>query len=593
MKRQRKDYRLAPYPKVLTGEPGCLLVTFLNSAGQPEGAFDFSIFGMKLGVSGEIALAFRHHHAGHCPATRASAFHALRHWFMFLHDQDPAIRSMQDVDTAVLRAYISWLDTKPWMKASRYSTWSALKQLVRWLKRNRPELVAADLEIPFNAFPRKNAETCAREALSRSEIEAVLSAARKDIENIWATFQAGKALLERVDRQTVAKERDLGRLNLEDLGVTLAVILEHYGGLVPPQSVTLERGSNRWRLHFASVRHGGNKRLASYLHALPDMLIPYMIAIGAQSYANPEALRDLRRDCISDHLLLDGRAVMTWSKGRSSQVQRRSFIRDRGFSVPYLINQVLEMTAPLLPHAPVSDLDRLFLVATINGARSVKLIPNYLMSKHVRLFAQRHNLVDETGRPLQLTLAGLRATGLNLAHEALGYDILKTQILANHASPDTTQRYIDRPIVRKAHEGIIGELQRHFVDTVRSSNKRDEVDDDTQPVDVEYATAAGFKCRNPLAGVGEGQKIGRLCTAWLGCFTCPNAVIPLSTDVLTRLLSTRDALVAARRTVAPDRWRLLYASKLEILEQHILPRFSPELHMEASMNAAPALPLIE
>ncbi|ANN60744.1 hypothetical protein [Mesorhizobium loti] len=593
MKRQRKDYRLNPSPIPLTGVPGSLVVNFLDPEGRPESKFDFSTFGTTPRVGAEIALAFRHHHAGHSPATRESAFHALRRWFVFLSDKNPTVTSMRDVDTAVLRAYIAWLDTKPWTKTSRHGTWSVLKQMVRWLKRNRPELVASDLEIPFNAFPRKNADTRPREALSRSEMEAVLSAARKDIEAIWSTFQTGKALLAQVDRQAIAKEKDLSRLDLDDLGVMLAVIVEHYGGLVPPQNVTLERGTGRWRLHFASLKHGGNQKLASYLHALPETLIPYMIAIGAQSYANPEALRELRRHCMSDHLLLDGREVMTWSKGRSNRAQRRSFLRDKSLSVPNLIDQVLEMTAPLLRHVPASDLDRLFLVASINGTRSIKLIPDYLMSKHVRFFAQRHSLVDDKGAPLALTLAALRTTGLTLAHEALGHDILKTQILANHASPDTTQRYIDRPIVRKAQERIIGDLQLRFVEAVRSPDDEDESDGDAPTAVTEYATAAGFICKDPLAGVGEGQKTGRLCTAWLGCFTCPNAVIPLDPDVLTRLLSTRDALVAARQSLAPDRWRLLYAPKLEILEHDILPRFSPELHMVASMNAAPALPVIE
>ncbi|WP_245467990.1 site-specific integrase [Mesorhizobium sp. M1D.F.Ca.ET.043.01.1.1] len=592
MAQRRKDYRLDPSPVGLVGVPGSLVVNFLDPNGRPESSFDFTVYRTAPRIAAEIALAFRHHHAGHSPATREGAFNTLSRWFAFLNDHTSEITSMGDVDTAVLHAFIAWLNAKPWTKSSRHGSWSVLKQMIGWLKHNRPDLVACDLEIPFNAFPRKNAETRPREALSRSEMEAVLAAARKDIEASWATFQRGKALLSQVDREAIARERDLSRLNLDDLGVMLAVIVEHYGGLMPPQNVTLKRGSGRWRLHFASVRHGGNQKLSSYLHALPETLIPYMIAIGAQSYANPEALRDLRRDCMSDHLLLEGREVMTWSKGRSSRLQRRSFLRDKSLSVPNLVDRVLEMTAGLLPHVPADDRDRLFLVASINGSRATQLIPNYLASKHVRLFVQRHDLVDEKGDPLALTLAALRTTGLTLAHEALGHDILKTQVLANHVTPDTTQRYIDRPIVRRAQERIVGDLQARFVDIVRGTDapeRRDEI----SATDAAYATAAGFTCKDPLAGVGEGQKVGRLCTAWLGCFTCPNAVIPLDPDVLARLISTRDALVAARQELAPDRWRLLYAPKLEILENDILPRFSSELHLAASMKEAPALPVIE
>ncbi|WP_245305051.1 site-specific integrase [Rhizobium leucaenae] len=593
MVRRHKNYRLDPSPVPLFGAPGSLVVNFLDPDGRAENSFDFSVYKNAPQVAAEIALAFRHHHAGHSPATRVGAFHVLRHWFTFLDAHEPCVGSMSEVDTGVLRAFIAWLDVKSWAKSTRHSGWSVLKQMVGWLKRNRPELVSSNLEIPFNAFPRKNAETPPREVLSRSEIEAVLAAARKDIEASWEAFLTGQKLLSKVDRRRIAQERDLKRLDLDDLGVMLAIIVEQYGGLVPRQSVMLEPGADLWRLHFATLRHGGSPKLASHLHMMPETLIPYMIAIGAQTYANPEALRELRRDCMSEHLLLDGRSVISWSKGRSNRVQRRSFLRDKTISVPNLIDRVLQMTSPLLPHVPAQDRERLFLAAMVYGSRTVSLIPSHLMTKHVRLFAQRHGLTDDSGRPLSLTLAALRATGLTLAHEALGHDILKTQVLANHATPDTTQRYIDRPIVRRAQQRIVGNLQTQFVNLVRGTNSVDDDRADTSAIDARHATAAGFICKDPFSGIGEGQKTGRLCTAWLGCFTCPNAVIPLDPDVLARLLSTRDALVAARQTLAPDRWRLLYAPKLEILEHDILPRFSPELHLATSMKTAPALPVIE
>jgi hypothetical protein len=62
-----------------------------------------------------------------------------------------------------------------------------------------------------------------------------------------------------------------------------------------------------------------------------------------------------------------------------------------------------------------------------------------------------------------------------------------------------------------------------------------------------------------------------------GCFTCPNAVIPLEADTLARLLRMRDALSEAKARLAPDRWHILYAPKLEILERDVLPRFNGSL----------------
>ena len=164
-------------------------------------------------------------------------------------------------------------------------------------------------------------------------------------------------------------------------------------------------------------------------------------------------------------------------------------------------------------------------------------------------------------------------------------------MLANHATPDTTQRYVDRPRVRKAQALAIGRLQARFVEMVRG-------DAESPPgmevlPDLRHATAAGFICSDPLAGVAEGQRKGELCTAWLGCFTCPNAVIPLNEDVLVRLLATRAALTDARAAMAPERWRLLYAPKLEILERDILPRFCEAMLEAVSRMSLPQLPPVE
>lgn len=591
MPRRPKDYRVAPSPEPLIGNPGTLLVNVVDADGRLECSFDFSVFVDRPALAAEWALAFRHHYAVKQPLSRVAAFRNLKLWFAFLAEHDAAITATRDIDTSVLNAFIVWLGTKPWSKGTRYTVWSIIKQHMAWLKRNWPDLVHPDLEIPFNPFPRKNAEARQRDALSRSEMERVLAAARKDIEAGWALFEEGRAALARVDREAIAAEPDLAKLNLDDIGVMLAVIDDRFGGVPPKVNDMLRKGAELWRLHFATIRHGGMGEVAGRLFALPETIVAYMIAIGAQTYANTEALRTMRRDCMSEHLLLEGRVMVSWHKGRAAREQRRSFLRDKSLSVPALIDQVLAMTERLIPHTPVRQRDRLFLTGIIHASRSIGVIPDYLASKLTRRFVDRHGLLGDDGKPLKLTLAALRSSGLTLAHERLGHDILKTQALANHATPDTTQRYVDRPRVRKAQALAIGQLQARFVEVVRGDA---ETPPKAEPLpDLRNATASGFICRDPLAGVAEGQRNGELCTAWLGCFTCPNAVIPLEKDVLVRLLATRAALMGGRAGMAPQRWRLLYAPKLEILERDILPLFPEAMLDAAAMSPLPQLPPVE
>jgi hypothetical protein len=258
---------------------------------------------------------------------------------------------------------------------------------------------------------------------------------------------------------------------------------------------------------------------------------------------------------------------------------------------------VLALTEPLVPHVASGERELLFLCGKVAASRGVSVISADLMREHVRWFVERHGLKGANDKPMTLALANLRPTGLTLAHVALGHDVLKTQVLANHASPDTTRRYVDRPVVRAAQAIELGRLQARFVAAVRSGDlslptKRGEFE---PIISAQNATASGFICADPLAGIAPGQSKGKLCTAWLGCFTCPNAVIPLEADTLARLIRMRDALSEAKARLAPDRWRLLYAPKLEILERDVLPRFPAAVHAVAAERLAttPPVPPIE
>jgi hypothetical protein len=550
-------------------------------------------------MAAELAFAFRNQLADKSAATRRVTFvYGVRNWLRFLdaHARSGAgAASMSDVETGILNAFIVWLNRRPISKGSRHTIWSSFKQLVAWLQRHRPDLVHPELELPFNPFPRKNAEAKPREAFSKAELAAVLAATSTDIDTSWRMFQEGREALARVDCQAIAAATDLRHLKFDELGVLLAVLTDRFGGLVPPLSAT--QGTEFWRLHRAILNRGGASEVARYLHATPETLVPYMIAIAAQTFANPEALRLMRRDCMRNHVLLEGRVVITWTKGRSSQPQRRSFIRDKSFSVPNLIDRVLALTEPLVPHVPSGARELLFLCGNITGgSRSVGVISQDRMIRQVRSFAKRHGLMGANGKPLALALANLRTTGLTLAHVALGHDVLKTQVLANHASPDTTRRYIDRPVVQAAQAIELGRLQARFVKAIQSGDLSLQSKRDEAPIiSAQNATASGFVCADPLAGIAPGQSKGKLCTAWLGCFTCPNAVIPLEADTLARLLRMRDALSEARARLAPERWRLLYAPKLEILERDVLPRFRAAVHADAveRLLTTPPVPPIE
>ena len=604
--RKRKDYKLPPQPARLSGvvRPEDLVLNFLGPTGALQQSIDLSRLKGRSCLVADLAFAFRYHLADKSRHTRSNVRKHLGRFLQFLDQHDPArtlILSARDVDSGTLRSYVAWLGSGRMTKGSRAAVWVTLKLAMAWLQRHRPDLVQSGLEFPFNPFPRRHQGARHRPALAREVIEAVLEACRRDIEASWADFQRGRELIAVANARAAAVGEPTLR-DLSDLGVLLALLAQRHAGLLPEDGDLLAGDVLSRRIRHVITGHGGAERVSRFLHVTPETIVPYMIAIGAQSFANPEALHDTRRDCMGEDLLIPRFVHVAWPKGRASRIQRRSFLRDRSMSVPNLIDRVLALTAPLVPHAALEDRHKLFLVIVRHGRRlsSNRVAPARCRSDWVRRFVARHGLVDQQGKPLCLTLASLRPTGLTHAHAHLGHDVVKTQALANHADLDQTKRYVSQPVIQIEQTGMIARLQGRFVEAVRgggvpAKQGGQELEAPEAEIDTRNATASGFICRDPLSGIAPGQRKGKLCTFWLGCFTCRNAVIPREAETLARILRTHQALVDARPRVALDRWQLLYAPQLEIIERDILPEFPADVRAAASamVDRMPELPLIE
>jgi len=596
MTKRSKNYHLGRPATPLRTRPESQVAQFKDRHGDIICTYDLSSYAALGPGVAEMTLAFRGWGADKRPSSLQTALAGLRRWFTFLKQRDMRDYRSRDVDDPLVREYIAWLGRTVRALQTRTTLFSTLKALVTWLQRYRPDLAPEAIEFPCRPFPPRGMEAEPRRALSKREIESVLRAARNEISAHWARYQAGLQAAARPDgtRQSSAPLR---KRDVDTLEAFLAVCAERFGGRLPKARELTRPGSSMSAFHKALRRYGGAKAVQSYLHATAETLTPYLLLLGAQLYANPMALLELKRDCMVDHVLLDGRVVVIWNKGRARREQRRSFLRRGSASVPNLIEQVRAMTQPLLAYAPQKHRHLLFLIeGHMQDGPSVVPASKVDLRNQLERFVARHNLNSDSGGPLSLSLAALRPTGLTLAHHALGGDVLKTQALANHADPATTERYIRSPSLKAAHDAALGRLQTQFVSSVREgvlTHVQTPTPRATQ--DSAHTSAGGFTCRDPLGGIGPGQKAGSLCTAWLGCFTCPNAVIPLATDVLARLLATQRALLEARRTLAPERWSAIYEPKLQILERDILPRFPPDMLASAVryLPCVPATPPIE
>ena len=241
----------------------------------------------------------------------------------------------------------------------------------------------------------------------------------------------------------------------------------------------------------------------------------------------------------------------------------------------------------LVPLAPAALRDRLFIYKSVRG---VAALSSTAVKSMLKAFCQRHGLQP-------FSLASIRPGVLTSFYRASG-DLRRVGAVANHANLATTVRYVHTPEVQAQNQTRIAGLQSAFMGHIQQHGSRAPKASTTTGKSIavpggQLVSMFGFDCRDPLSGTAPGSHRGELCTHFMGCFTCPNAIITAEPSTLARLLQTRDHLRAAATKLHPARWQAFYAPQLRILEEDILPRFAATELAAAEPLRAQLVPLPE
>src|SRR5258708_13545689 len=62
-------------------------------------------------------------------------------------------------------------------------------------QRNRPGVLPADLDIPYNPFPPKRSGQEPRRRLSSDQLKTILRACYEEIDEVWGRFQYGQEII--------------------------------------------------------------------------------------------------------------------------------------------------------------------------------------------------------------------------------------------------------------------------------------------------------------------------------------------------------------------------------------------------------------
>lgn len=605
MTRGRLDRTLRLEPAPANHPAEIAEIQFRDEWGKIVQRFDPALFGMPDDISAAIARAFRAHDVASSAATRTAHWFALRVFGRFLRE-DARVRCAADLDTATIRRFITWLAMPANGRRrgvhSQSGQLGAIRPILKRAIADNPGLFAPGFAVPNNPIPLAGVQRLPQDRLTPAAMRALLAVCYAEIDTAWDKFQHGQTI---VDLPNVTLHG--GRTAERDRWIWKLHRLGH--GVLPPARGSDLNKPDRQRI--AEV--GGFRELEGYLHLTTDTLVAFYVVLLIQTAANAGPLRQIKRDCLVPHPLERHRVMVEWVKpragGKVKRMQRRSFDNRRPYAAPRLIDRLLAMTAPLLPHVEPSSRDRLFLHRFLMTTGRLErdyhaghIVQATLRSAMLRFYERQNAAIaswneahPEKPRPLLPDFSPklFRSSMASAHYTASQGDIMAAKAVLNHASVVTTDIYVDGDAVRRLERDTIARLQALMITWVRGEARSHHPQHRGPDADARVTALFGHDCLRPI---DNGQaRSGRVCPKLGGCLACPGLVVPIDPDHLARIVQATRHLEAARDRIDPIRFGLFYAPSLQVLMQDLLPAFPPEMMPDAErlMFALPPLPDLE
>lgn len=476
---------------------------------------------------------------------RGIAYQVSMYFWPFLDDLErngAPINYLHQLDCKAIKDYLAWLETRiagggkrkgqPLSLSAKKNAYTVVKSVLVNRQKKVPACVNPALKFPKSPFPNINRLVPKREPYSKSEQDRIIAVCNQDLRLIH------------------------------------------------------EQGANT--LSPAQV------------------LAVHLIVLALATGRNFQGLLELRRDSLKPHPLKD-REILITEKRRSGFPQISSYRasspervagHEQMLTIPITVGDhfrwLAQYTRPLMDEASKGDRDFVFLWCVPYTGRHPKSTRQGLVhrlthddaSNAIDDFRQRHNLIDDRGDPLRVSIARCRPTfGTNLY--ARTRDIRKVQLALGHGSAETTARhYVSLPVEAERDHVFVGQAMVGWVTSSDDEKAKVLAADGRMPLDdVRELLSGGYntvvaRCRNPFREDGE------VCGKYMACFKCPQMVV--FEDDLWRLYSFYYRLLSERNKIAPHHWVKTYGWVIKTIDNDIASQFGAGIVENARCKAREA-----
>jgi len=325
-----------------------------------------------------------------------------------------------------------------------------------------------------------------------------------------------------------------------------------------------------------AIHHGRFTGLES------EAIVALMLIVGMRSGINTTPLLEMKRDCLGPHPFMPNlmlvRTFKRRGRGAQSTSLRQTHIHDLNASVPMdgvaVLKKALEMTQALVPNAPESIKDRVWLYrSSLRGhSKGQTLCLNMgRVHENSKAIVQRHGLNADDGSPLRVTLGRLRKTMENRLWKLSDGDLLAVSAVMGHSLQVADNHYL-RLDERTKEEGA------KFIGEALPAKLRGQ---DLVP------TPTG-SCKDSLQGALAPKDGATHCAEFTHCLGCPSYAIVGTVKDLHRLFSFQRFLLSEMDYYAKEEWHEWKGHHQDLIAQIdriAVDNFFPEMVKQAKALA--------
>lgn len=480
-------------------------------------------------------------------ATEASIFNlcrsGVRHWFAFLDElaigqRTKSVTSLEQIDKKLIERYISWLRRRPSSRSGSTITYTSARAIYSATKSVLSELVrTGHLRpgiFPLNPFPSAGHAYQGQSALSKGEMERVMSALA-------------------VDLQSIREGRTLPGTQIDVLYVYFILI---------------------------AARSGRNQ--TPLLELTVDAIQPHPLS-GSMLILSVYKRRGYRKQDLAIR--------MSETAEESASVQSDIGIlfrevKELTLATRQLAPPSLQKNLWLKRGNGSAGVKRL-------SAGDIAIAAQRFVERHNLVADQPGD--DGEPAPLRLNVSRLRQTFAQGMWVLSGGNLMRTSKLLGNLPSVTDSHYLDvTPEMQRNHKFVGTILHATITEKTQDMDFRSELgqqlgmapDQLNRLLDGEMNTGVG-RCTDYLHGRYAPRNGRDVCTRFLHCFRCPNQVV-MESD-LHRLFSFYWLLLKERALLGRNRWKQVYSWVIREIDDRIAPQFNPKL-VQASRERARTAP---